>query len=203
MGLPAAVRTPLHTRPARDDSRVRAGSDAPRPRATLLSKLHPLLFVQVQVGRGVWAPGHPRWRRPLVHLIVRPGNLIRVPAQRGIQSFACGAACSCPSTPRRGSRLAEGARRDPPPSPHAASNSAGLAVVSAKRRSFGDPPPAIEQPQCRLLVLPRNRRRAALGVEPVGLYSSQRNTTDGDERSTGPWYTASTLVPSGSRTKAP
>ena len=43
-------------------------------------------------------------------------------------------------------------------------------------------------------------RRAAPRLESLGRYSSQRNTTDGDERSTGPWYTASTFVPSGSRT---
>ena len=43
-------------------------------------------------------------------------------------------------------------------------------------------------------------RRAAPRPESLGRYSSQRNTTDGDERSTGPWYTASTFVPSGSKT---
>jgi hypothetical protein len=31
----------------------------------------------------------------------------------------------------------------------------------------------------------------------------QRNTTEGADRSTGPWYTASTLFPSGSSTYAP
>ena len=36
--------------------------------------------------------------------------------------------------------------------------------------------------------------------ELVPRYSSQLKTTDGVERFTGPWYTASTFVPSGSRT---
>ena len=33
-----------------------------------------------------------------------------------------------------------------------------------------------------------------------GAYPSQMKTTDGADLFTGPWYTASTLVPSGSRT---
>ena len=39
-------------------------------------------------------------------------------------------------------------------------------------------------------------------ARPVVDYSSQEKTTDAAERSTGPWYTASTLLPSGSRTNA-
>jgi hypothetical protein len=54
---------------------------------------------------------------PLGHLIVRSRNLIRGPARMGIQSCLCGGCLLLiPSPhPARGSRPADGARRDPPP----------------------------------------------------------------------------------------